>query len=287
MKKCINYWTFPGGLDGKVKVSDAIVMSKKYGYEAIELCFDEKGEVSPSTTKEQAAAMLAQAAKTGIEISSLATGIYWGANFGSSAQADRDKAVKLTEKYLELASWLKVDTVLVVPGAVDVFFNPAAEVVSYDDVYKRSVECIKNLLPVAEKFKVVMAIENVWNRFIMSPLEMKSYIDGFNSKYIGVYFDVGNAIPFGYSQQWIRILGNRIKRVHFKDFRFAAGNGGMTGFVDLLNGDVNWTEVVKALKETGYEGPVAAEMIPYYNHHPLARVELTSIAMDYILGRKK
>ncbi|MEI7905457.1 MAG: sugar phosphate isomerase/epimerase family protein [Candidatus Firestonebacteria bacterium] len=286
MKKTINYWMFPGGLDGKVKVSDALSMAKKFGYEAIELCFADSGEVSQETTKAQAESMLAEAKKTGIEVVSLCTGIYWGYNFGSSKQSDRDKAVKATEKYLELASWLKVDSILVVPGAVDVFFNPAAEVNSYDDVYSRSVECLKKLLPTAEKFKVSIAIENVWNRFIMSPLEMNSYVDSFKSKYIGVYFDVGNVIPFGYPQQWIKILGSRIKKIHFKDFKFAAGNGGGLGFVDLLDGDVNWPEVMKALKEIGYDGPVTAELIPYYNHHPLARCEVASIAMDYILGRK-
>ena len=286
MKKTINYWMFPGGLDGKVKVVDALKMAKKFGYEAIELCFADSGEVSPETTKADAEKMLADAKKNGIDIASLCSGIYWGYNFSSSKQADRDKAVRATEKYLELASWLKVDSILVVPGAVDVFFNPAAEVISYDDVHKRSVECIKKLLPTAEKFKVTIAIENVWNRFIMSPLEMNAYVDQFKSKYVGVYFDVGNVIPFGYPEQWIKILGNRIKKIHFKDFKFAAGNGGDIGFVDLLDGDVNWPAVVKALNDIGYNGPVTAEMIPYYKHYPIARSEVTSIAMDYILGRK-
>ena len=164
MKKCINYWTFPGGLEGKVKVSDAIKMAKKYGYEGIELCFDERGEVSPETTQEQAAAMLAEAAKNGIEITSLATGLYGGAKFGSSAQADRDKAVKLTEKYLELASWLKVDSILVVPGAVDVFFNPAAEVFSgkarhvvvrYDQVRFAVTDVVVGILTVKNRHHLV------------------------------------------------------------------------------------------------------------------------------------
>ena len=286
MKKTINYWSFPGGLEGKKDVKEAIRDAKRYGFDAIELCFADEGEISSKTTKSDCDKLLKEAEKAGIEIGSLASGIYWGYNFGSSKQDDRDKAVKATEKYLEIAANLNINAILVVPGAVDVFFNPAAEVVPYDLVYKRSKEAIEKLIPTAEKYKVCMAIENVWNRFILSPLEMKDYVDSFKSKYVGVYFDVGNVIPFGYPEQWIRILKDRIKKVHFKDFRFAAGNGGMTGFVDLLEGDVNWPEVIKALKEIGYDDCVTAEMVPGYKYYPEVRVKNTSAAMDAILGRK-
>ena len=99
----------------------------------------------------------------------------------------------------------------------------------------------------------------------------------------GVYMDVGNVMAGGYPQQWIRILGKRIKRVHLKDFKVAVGTA--EGFCDLLEGDVPWPEVIKALKEIGYDGPLTAEMIPLYKHYPEVRLKNTSNAMDAILGR--
>ena len=112
---------------------------------------------------------------------------------------------------------------------------------------------------------------------------MAGFIDSFDSPYLGAYFDVANVLPFGYPEQWLRILGKRVVGVHFKDYRRAVGTA--EGFVDLLEGDVNWPEVVKALEEIGYEGPVAAEMIPRYRHYPLVRAANASRAMDAILGR--
>jgi hexulose-6-phosphate isomerase len=286
MKKAINYWSFPGGLEGKKSVKEAIKEAKEYGFEGIELCVFEEGEVSLKTTKKDCDSILNEAKKVGIGISSLATGIFWSYNLGSSKKEDREKAQKVIEKMLELASYFKVDTILVVPGAVDVFFNPNAEIISYDDVYNRVKEGLKKLVPVAEKYKVSIGLENVWNKFFLSPLELRDFVDSFKSDYLGVYFDVGNVIPFGYPEQWIRILGKRIKKVHLKDFRFSAGNGGMTGFVDLLEGDVNWPEVIKALKEIGFNGYLVAEMIPGYRFYPEVRLKNTSNAMDAILGRK-
>ena len=129
-----------------------------------------------------------------------------------------------------------------------------------------------------------LGIENVWNRFLMSPHEMAAFIDQFNSPWIGAYVDVANLIPFGYAEDWIRTLGKRVAGVHFKDYRRSVGTA--DGFVDLLEGDVNWPAVVEALNEIGYDGPVAAEMIPGYKHHPMVRVANASNAMNSILARE-
>jgi hexulose-6-phosphate isomerase len=287
MIKAINFWSFPGGLDGKKDVKQAIKEARILGYEGIELSFGDSGTLSPSTTADEIREIIKTAKAEKIKLSSLCAGFYWAYNFASSKPEDRKKAIEMTKKYIDTAEALGVEKILVIPAAVDVFFNPAAEVISYEDAYSRSVAALEQLVPYAEKKKVVLGVENVWNRFLsMSVLEMKNFVDIFNSKYLGVYFDVGNVIPFGYSEQWIRILGKRIIAVHFKDFKREAGNGGMVGFVDLLSGDVNWPEVMKALKETGYNGPLTAEMIPYYRYHPEVRLKVTSIAMDTIMGRR-
>jgi L-ribulose-5-phosphate 3-epimerase len=112
-------------------------------------------------------------------------------------------------------------------------------------------------------------------------MEMRDFIDKIGSDFVGSYLDIGNTLHISYPEDWVRILGHRIKKVHFKDYR--AEVGGLAGFVDLLAGDVNYPEVIKALKEIGYDGWVSAEMIPNYKYHTEQIIFNTS---DKILGRK-
>ncbi|HOE09649.1 MAG TPA: TIM barrel protein, partial [Treponemataceae bacterium] len=121
-----------------------------------------------------------------------------------------------------------------------------------------------------------------WNKFLLSPLEMRDFIDKINSPFVGAYFDVGNVIYSGYPEHWIKILGNRIKKVHFKDYRRDVGN--LFGFVDLLSGDVNYPAVVKELQNIGYDSFVTAEMTPY-KYYKEQLIYTTSLAMDKILGK--
>lgn len=282
MKKSINYWSFPGGLESKAELSDVFAEAKKAGFEAVELCCGETGRVSLKLTEKQCADIRRLAEKYGVQIASLASGIYWGYNLGCNAVAERTKAEQATKKMLQIGQWLGVDALLYIPGAVDVFFNPAAEVIPYDVVYARAKEGTQRLLRTAEQCQVALCVENVWNKFLLSPIEMRDFIDLFDSEYVRAYFDVGNVMLTGYPQQWIRILAKRIKRVHFKDFKTAVGTA--DGFCDLLEGDVNWPEVVKALKAVGYDSYCTAEMIPGYKVHPMVRIYNTSKAMDAILA---
>ncbi len=126
-----------------------------------------------------------------------------------------------------------------------------------------------------------MGIENVWNKFLLSPLEMARYIDEFDSPCVCAYYDVGNVLLFGYPEQWIRILGHRIQRVHVKDFKPAVGN--YNGFVPLLAGDVNWTEVRLALQEIGYNDVLTAEIDPYASY-PEQLIFDTARHIDVIIG---
>jgi len=123
---------------------------------------------------------------------------------------------------------------------------------------------------------VALCIENVWNKFLLSPLEMRDFIDSFNSEMVGAYFDVGNVLLTGYPEHWIRILESRIKRVHVKDFRRSVGT--VDGFVDLLEGDVDFQAVKEALSDIGYDGYVTAEMLPFEPGRP----EETAQAMKEI-----
>ena len=204
----------------------------------------------------------------------------------------RDNLTRLQEKadgkellnLRETAKILGADTILVIPGVVNVSFSMPEKKVAYDVVYNRALEGLNELKSYAEELQVNIGLENVWNKFLLSPMEMRDFIDKIGSDYVGSYLDIGNTVYCGYPEDWVRILGNRIKKIHFKDYREQAG--GLHGFVDLLAGDVDYPEVVKALKEIGYNDWVSAEMIPNYKHHTDAIIYNTSYAMDRILGRK-
>jgi hexulose-6-phosphate isomerase len=281
--KSVNYWSYPGGLDGALPLPDFFHKAKRDGFEAVEVAIGESGALGLDVTEAACRELRRQAEDLGLQIPSVASGLYWGYSLASSEKSDREKARHALERMLEISSWLGAKTLLTIPGAVDVFFLPDRAVQPYDEVLAYAKEGLTAVLGVAEQFGVRMGIENVWNRFLLSPVEMAAFLDSFNSPWIGSYLDVANVLPFGYPEQWLRILGKRIVGIHFKDFRRAVGTA--EGFVDLLEGDVNWPEVMAAIGEIGYEGPVACEMIPGYKHYPEVRVQNASRAMDAILGR--
>jgi hexulose-6-phosphate isomerase len=106
-------------------------------------------------------------------------------------------------------------------------------------------------------------VEEVWNKFLLSPLEFAGYVDSFKSQWVRAYFDVGNVVQYGYPQDWIRTLNKRIVKLHFKDFKVlkdAAPNQRTTEWVNLREGDIDWKEVYKALAEIGYKGTATVEL---------------------------
>ncbi len=280
MKKGISIWSFADQSDLK----KCFEIAKDAGFDGVEVALDEKGPVSLESTKEDILAVKKMAEEIGIELYSVASGLYWTYNYTSDKEENRIKAKEITKKQLQVASWLGCDTILVVPGAVHVVFDPDSEVIDYDVAYDRALEALRELAPVAEELKVAIGVENVWNKFLLSPLEMRDFIDKVGSDYVGSYFDVGNVLYSGYPQQWIKILGSRIKKVHFKDYRVAVGS--LDGFVDLLAGDVDYVAVKNALDSIGYDNWTTAEMIPPYKQYSETIIYNTSNSMDRILGRK-
>jgi len=282
VKKGINYWSFPGGLEGKMDFAAAVKEAKKLGYQGMEVCLFPEGPLSLDMGASDVAKLRKLLDDAGLQAASVTTGVLWDYPLTSTDPAQRDKGKQAVVRCLEVANQLGATGILVVPGAVEIFFNPAAEIVPYDVAMQRVEEVMKELAPVAEKNKVAIGIENVWNKMFLSPLEARDVLDRVGSEYLGWFFDVGNILALGFPEQWIRILGKRIKKVHVKDFRRAVGTA--DGFVDLLEGDVNWPEVVKALKEVGYDDFLIAEMIPGYTHAPETRLANTSLALDKILA---
>ena len=282
MKKGINYWSFPGGLEGKMDFAAAVKEAKRLGYQGMEVCLFPEGPLSLDISESDVAKLGKLLDGAGLQAASVTTGVLWDYPLTSTDPAQRDKGKQAVVRCLEVANQLGATGILVVPGAVEIFFNPEAEIVPYDVAMQRVEEVMKELAPVAEKNKVAIGIENVWNKMFLSPLEARDVLDRVGSEYVGWFFDVGNILALGFPEQWIRILGKRIKKVHVKDYRRAVGTA--DGFVDLLEGDVDWPEVVKALKEVGYDDFLIAEMIPGYTHAPETRLANTSLALDKILA---
>ena len=279
MKKGISIWSFNGG-----SLAENFALAKKAGFDGVEVALDEVGEISLDSTEAQIKKVKEAADKAGISLYSVASGLYWKYSLSSDDEKMREKAKQCVRKQLQVAAWLGCDTILIVPGAVSVSFAPELGVTDYDVVYERSLAAVKELAKDAERLKVSIGLENVWNNFLLSPLEMRDFIDKVGSDYVGSYFDVGNVLYNGYPEQWIKILGKRIKKVHFKDYRRAVGS--LDGFVDLLAGDVNWKAVKEAFDKAGYNGWVTGEMIPPYAQYSETIIYNTSNAIDKIIGRK-
>ncbi len=189
-------------------------------------------------------------AATGLPVPSVCGAMHWKFLLSDPDPAVREQGLAALKLSLEDASIYGADTVLLVPGRV-------TEKVSYDDCWNRTVSEIKKAVPLAMDLKVKIAIENVWNNFLISPMETASFIDQFKTPFVGSYFDCGNVLVYGWPEQWIKILGKRIAKVHIKEFsnKIANTQGKSAGFkVMLMEGDVNWSEVMKALDSIGYNG---------------------------------
>ncbi len=187
---------------------------------------------------------------TGLKIPSVCGSLHGKFPLSHPDPKVREQGLTALRVTLEDAKAYGADTILLVPGHV-------SDTVSYDDCWNRSIEEIKKIISLAEKLNVKIAIENVWNNFLLSPMEAANYVDQFKTPIIRFYFDCGNVLVIGWPEQWIKILGNRIVKVHIKEYsrKIADTQGKGAGFnVKLLEGDVNWPVVMKALDDVGYNG---------------------------------
>ncbi len=218
-------------------------MALDVGFEGIEI-----GTIADPKVAEE---IKEAAAKTGLKIHSVMNADHWKYPLSSADPAVVSKSVAGMETSLRNAKLWGADSVLLVPAVV----NPET---SYQDAWTRSQKVVKErILPLAQELKVVIGMEEVWNKFLLSPLEMARYVDEFASPYVKAYIDVGNMLFYGFPQDWIRTLGKRIHRVHIKDFKLGKGQ---FSWVNLGEGNVDWPEVRKAFSEIGYDGWVTTEI---------------------------
>ena len=243
-----------GGLKKAVYVSmlpkelgwvEKFQLARDVGFEGIEI-----GTISDNAVAEE---IKAAAAKTGLKIHSVMNADHWKFPFSSDDPGVVAKGVAGMEQSLRNAKLWGADAVLLVPGVVDAK-------TPYEAAWKRSQQVVKErVLPMAADMKVVVGMEEVWNKFLLSPLEMARYVDEFASPWVKAYLDVGNMLFYGFPQDWIRTLGPRIVRVHVKDFKLERGKGQFS-WKNLGEGDVDWPEVRKALGDAKYNGWVTTEI---------------------------
>jgi L-ribulose-5-phosphate 3-epimerase len=217
----------------------------------------------------------------GLQIPSVCCLAHWVKPLSDPNPSVREAGLESLKTALRDAKAYGATSVLLVPAVV-------SEQVSYQDAYERSQIEIRKAIPLAEELGVKIAIENVWNKFLLSPLEAARYVDEFNSPAVGWHFDIGNVLAFGWPEHWIPVLGKRIQKLHLKEYsrRKQQNEGMLKGFeVDYLEGDNNWTAIMKALDEIGYHGWAIAE--PAFHPkgiEPAERLKQIAEKMDKILA---
>lgn len=243
LKKAIHL----GMISGNQSIADKFKLAKETGFDGLEVS-------SPSDLSVDE--ILKARDATGLEIASVMNSAHWSSPLSDPNPEVRARGVEGLKIALRDAKKLGCTSVLLVPAVVK-------KEVSYADAYTRSQAEIRKVVPLAEELGVIIAIENVWNQFLLSPLEAARYVDEFNSPRVGWHFDVGNIVNYGWPEQWIRILGKRIAKVHVKEFSRSKRDkeGLWKGFdVELLAGDCDWPAVMKALDDIGYQGWLIAEI---------------------------
>jgi hexulose-6-phosphate isomerase len=220
-------------------------MARDAGFDAIEMQ-TVAGEEEASEVRDAATA-------AGLRIHSVMNMDHWRYPLSSADREVVNRSVAGMETSLRNAARWGADTVLLVPAVVDA-------TTSYQDAWTRSQRVIRErLLPLASELKIIVAVEEVWNKFLLSPLEFARYVDELDSPWLKAYFDVGNVVFYGYPQDWIRALGPRIAKVHLKDFHLDRP-AGRFAWTNIGDGDIDWLAVRRAFADIGYRGFCTTEV---------------------------
>lgn len=283
-KKSINLWAFP--YPQRMTLRECLQLAKNAGFDGIELNYDLDNDLSPKAGTAEFQAIRRMADEIGIAISGLCSFLFWPYPLTSNDPDKRARGRELAAQMTQAAHDLGVENLLVVPGAVHIPWRDDHEPVPNDVCDQRAREAIAELLPLAERLKVNLNIENIFfNGYLLTPMEMNAFVDGFGSKRVRVHFDTGNIAIFQFPEHWIPILGARIQNIHFKEFTKKGTDYSLETFRPLLDGTTNWPAVLEALDATGYRGYVTFEYFHPYAHYPEALIYQTSDSLDRMLGR--
>ncbi|WP_455367245.1 sugar phosphate isomerase/epimerase family protein [[Eubacterium] cellulosolvens] len=287
MKTSINLWAFPypNTVDGLKK---SFELAKKAKWDGVEINFDEKGAISMEATDDDLKKIADMKKEIGVEFGGMCTFLFWKYPPTSPDPKVREKIVPITKRMINACEILGVQSLLVVPGAVYIPWEPEMPEVGFQDAWDRATSAIKEYLPLAEEKGITLSIENIGsNGFLMGPREVKDFVDQFNSKFLGVHFDTANVGSSQFPEDWIRYLGKRITNVHIKEFNRAEASFPILEAVRMLgDGSVNWPAVIDALDSIGYKGYLNFEYYHPYKYYPEALLFHASDYLHRILGRQ-
>jgi len=264
MKKGVNAWIYPSNFG----VDEVLSSSKKVGFDGVELNLSEE---MLKLNRGERATIHDKANSLGLELPSLCTSLFWKYNLASPDEHIRRKSIEIIRYGCEFASDIGAKVFLVVPAV-------ATREVSYVDMWDLSKKSIIEASRFAEEHGVIIGVENVWNKFLYSPLEFRRFIGEINHPNVKVYFDVGNVFFLGFPEQWIKHLADLIVCVHVKDFQLST-----LQFRPIFEGDIQWQGVMRALKEVGYNGYLNVEIGPYPGH-PLKAAIDSKAALDIMFS---
>ncbi|MCC6589698.1 MAG: sugar phosphate isomerase/epimerase [Bryobacterales bacterium] len=257
----------------EMPLEQAFALVKRGGFDGLEITMGPKLKLdTPWAELKTLAKAAADAGVTIITISVSQPFANCPLNHPDSAV--RAQGVDVIKKSVDIAHVLGAGTILLVPSRVG---SGAKFLYGYEETWKRTSEELPKAIPHAAQAKVILTPENVWNKFLLSPLEMRRFVDQFKSPWLQAHFDIGNVVQFGYPQDWIATLGKRIQRIHLKDFKVQTNK-----FVPLMEGDVAWKDVVDALVKIGYRGWMSPEYT--YNAGDPEEINRISKAVDRIYG---
>jgi L-ribulose-5-phosphate 3-epimerase len=277
---------FQGAFEIGLDLASCFQLARTVGFEGVELSLENTEPILPEAMNETTASirsigksvgidkprqgglylqsqtddiklLRAQAQTAGICVPSVLTTQLFYYPLSSPIPVVCEQAKAIVRKMIQATAQLGGDVVLIAAGMV-------TQSQTYQDTWKQSHAAIAELLPFAQRNNITLAIENVWNKFLLSPLEFNDFIDSFDSPYVGAYFDVANVLRYGYPDHWIESLAHRVKRIHFKDYRLDIDN--IQAFTHLLHGDVPWERVVRSLEKIAYDGWIIVEVTPYPTH---------------------
>lgn len=272
MKKGIHYWALPT----EMTLSEKFAFARNCGFDGVELAILKEGEFSECLSNSELRNIRNMADAEGIALPSLTNTLSWTCSFSSERKEIRDRAELVLRREIEIAGEMGIAAVLALPGFVSMGFNvnelhpatdtsditsyhPSLEVIRYDRAYERGVEAFRRIADYAKSSGVTVCIENIWSNFLLSPLEMCRFIDDIGSGYVRAYLDVGNVRPFGIPAHWIEILGERIDRIHLKDY-VDGEKVSLDRFTDLFEGDIDFRSVANAISYIGFDGWMTAEL---------------------------
>jgi hexulose-6-phosphate isomerase len=231
-----------------VSLNDTLDLCRDAGYECVELVFRPGRDLDPAMSDSEIDDVGKRCANADVSIASVIAGLSDGGNLLSPDPEERDRRARSLARSIEIAGRLGVNGTLLHPGHLTVEGT-------YDQAWDGLLGALRDLAPLAKEKGVAIGVENVWNKFLLSPREMAQFVDAVGSDYVGVYLDTANMMAYGFPEHWIRGLGKRIKKVHFKDFKRKEHQ-----FVPLMDGDTDWPTVMKELRSVGYDDSVVHEV---------------------------